>query len=175
LLLVEGGKTGKANKTFPDSLLSNSAYMLVYDSMSEVDAVPTQPYWLGPLVDAKNTELANEDSTLRSEDVTICYLNLMQKYDTLFKERMNDEWTKNKGYVADIMSTINVGHGEDMTGDLIPLKWLNMWAESPRLEENLDTSSLLCPHKKLAFNKVFMTRLVSIKAVILKLNQEKNQ
>jgi hypothetical protein len=99
----------------------------------------------------------------------------MQKSDTLFKERMNDEWTKNKGYVADIMSTINVGHGEDMTGDLIPLKWLNMWAESPRLEENLDTSSLLCPHKKLAFNKVFMTRLVSIKAVIVKLNREKNQ
>lgn len=59
---------------FPDSLLSNCAYMLVYDSMSEVDAVPTQPHWLGPLVDAKNAELANEDNSLRSEDVAIWYL-----------------------------------------------------------------------------------------------------
>lgn len=77
---VEGGKTGKANKSFPDSLLSNCAYMLVYDSTSEVDAVPTQPQWLGSLVDAKNAELANEDSTLRVEDVTICNLYPMQSF-----------------------------------------------------------------------------------------------
>jgi hypothetical protein len=93
----------------------------------------------------------------------------------LFKERLNEEWTDSKGYVAEIMKTISVGHGEDLSGDLIPLKWLNMWAESPRLEENIDTSGILCPHKKLAFNKVFMTRLVSIQAVIVKLVGVKNQ
>lgn len=67
--LVEGGKTGKANKSFPDSLLSNSAYMLVYDAANEEDAVPTLPAWLEPLIDAKNAELANEDDTLKTEEV----------------------------------------------------------------------------------------------------------
>lgn len=68
------------------------------------------------------------------------------------------------------MKSINVGHGDDLSGDLVPLKWLNMWAENPRTDECIDTSSLFCPHKKLAFNKVFMTRLVSIEAVIVKKN-----
>lgn len=65
-----------------------------------------------------------------------------------------------------MVKKVTVGYGDDMIGDLVPLKWLNAWAENPRIKESIDTSSLLCPHKKLAFNKVFMTRLVSYELVI---------
>jgi hypothetical protein len=98
----------------------------------------------------------------------------LQASETLFKERLNVEWTTDKSYVAEMMVKNNVGLEEDLQSDLVPLKWINTWAEFPRTKEQIDTTSLLCPHKKLAFNKVFMTRLISNEVVIVKLNQVKN-
>jgi len=82
-----------------------------------------------------------------------------------FQMMRTEQWRANKEYMTHIQQEINVGFGNDITGDLVPLKWLISWAENPQTEDKIENDSFLCPHKKLAFNKVFSTRLVSTEVV----------
>ncbi|XP_059474435.1 ubiquitin carboxyl-terminal hydrolase 48-like [Neocloeon triangulifer] len=141
LCLVEGGKTGKISKVHPDSLLSNCAYMIVYDSVDQPEVVPTLPPWLEMHISTQNAILQTEEGDKQTDE-----------------NMKNELWQFNKEYFSEILEHI-VPKNE--TGEFLPLSWVTAWAENPQMDDVIENESFLCPHKKLAYNKVSETRLVS--------------
>ncbi|XP_065347126.1 ubiquitin carboxyl-terminal hydrolase 48-like isoform X2 [Cloeon dipterum] len=142
--LVEGAKSCKASKVEADSLLSNIAYLVVYDSVAAASVEPELPAWLLPVIETRNRELELSEGLLASEEL-----------------QRTTQWQSNKEYMTHMQQIIGA---KTHNAEFVPLKWLCAWAEHPQTKTKIDNEPFLCPHKRLAFTKVCATRLVSTNA-----------